>query len=75
MNLSKENIKKRFRNWKTWVAVFSLLGFILTKFGVPEAKNFLDELAPYVFVLGMTLGIWTDHETSSEYDNKKGDVE
>ncbi|HDR7872385.1 TPA: hypothetical protein QCY10_000132 [Bacillus mobilis] len=68
MNLSKENIKKRFRNWKTWVAVFSLLGFILTKLGVPEAKNFLDELAPYVFVFGMSLGIWTDHEA-----NEKGD--
>ncbi|MEK3933644.1 hypothetical protein [Bacillus sp. FSL R7-0642] len=73
--MSKDNIKKRFRNWKTWVAVFSLLGFLFTKFGVPEAKSFLDELAPYLLTLGITLGIWSDHETSSEYDNKKGDVE
>ncbi|EOV9528845.1 hypothetical protein [Bacillus cytotoxicus] len=73
--MSKENIKKRFRNWRTWVAVFSLIGFLLTKFGVTEAKSFLDELLPYVFALGMALGIWTDHETSSEYDNRKGDVE
>ncbi|MEI5913116.1 hypothetical protein [Bacillus albus] len=74
MNLSKENIKKRLRNWKTWVAVFSLLGFILTKFGMPGAKNFLDELAPYVFVFGMSLGILIDHETSSASNNEKGDV-
>ncbi|WP_423739926.1 hypothetical protein [Bacillus cereus] len=70
MNLSKENIKKRFRNWKTWVAVFSLLGFLCTKFGLPEAKTFLDELAPYLLTVGIALGIWSDHE-----GNEKGDVE
>ncbi|MEB4814754.1 hypothetical protein [Bacillus thuringiensis] len=73
--MTKENIKKRFRNWKTWVAVFSLLGFLFTKFGVPEAKSFLDELAPYLLSVGISLGIWSDHETGSEYTNKKGDVE
>jgi len=64
--MSKENIKKRFRNWKTWVAVFSLLGFLLTKFGMPEAKSFFEELLPYVFVVGVSLGIWTDHEEKGE---------
>ncbi|HDR6300239.1 TPA: hypothetical protein QCU59_004028 [Bacillus cereus] len=73
--MNKENIKKRFRNWKTWVAVFSLLGFLFTKFGVPEAKSFLDELAPYLLSVGIALGIWSDHETSFENDNNKGDVE
>lgn len=68
--MSKENIKKRFRNWKTWVAVFSLLGFLFTKFGVPEAKTFLDELAPYLFTVGVVLGIWSDHEVNSEGDDK-----
>ena len=61
MNMSKETIKKRCRNWKTWVAVFSLLGFVCTKFGAPEAKTFLDDLAPYVLSVGIALGIWSDH--------------
>ncbi|HDR6218508.1 hypothetical protein [Bacillus cereus group sp. BceL212] len=73
--MSKDNIKKRLRNWKTWIAVFSLLGFLFTKFGVPEAKSFLDELAPYLLSVGIALGIWSDHETSFENNNKKGDVE
>ncbi|QWH75505.1 hypothetical protein EXW59_01200 (plasmid) [Bacillus mycoides] len=73
--MNKENIKKRFRNWKTWVAFFSLLGFLFKKFGVPEAKSFLDELAPYLLSVGISLGIWSNHETGSEYTNTKGDVE
>ncbi|PDZ42367.1 hypothetical protein [Bacillus wiedmannii] len=70
--MNKETIKKRLRNWKTWIAVFSLLGFLFTQVGVPEAKSFLDELAPYVLSVGIALGIWSDHEIS---DNKTGDVE
>ncbi|OSM10136.1 pseudouridine synthase [Bacillus toyonensis] len=38
-------------------------------------EKLLDELAPYLPALGMDLGIWTDHEKTSEYTNKKGDVE
>ncbi|MDM5189348.1 hypothetical protein QUF99_19170 [Bacillus sp. DX4.1] len=64
--MNKENMKKRFRNWKTWVAVFSLLGFLFTKFGMPETKSLLDELLPYVFAVGVSLGIWTDHEEKGE---------
>ncbi|PGT51132.1 hypothetical protein COD86_30270 [Bacillus cereus] len=64
--MSKENIKKRFRNWRTWVAVFSLIGFLFTKFGMPEAKGFLEELLPYVFAVGVSLGIWTDHKEKGE---------
>ncbi|HDR7716936.1 MULTISPECIES: hypothetical protein [Bacillus cereus group] len=64
--MSKENIKKRFRNWRTWVAVFSLVGFLFTKFGMPEAKSFIEELLPYVFTVGVSLGIWTDHKEKGE---------
>ncbi|MBJ8027768.1 hypothetical protein [Bacillus cereus group sp. N21] len=64
--MSKENIEKRFRNWRTWVAVFSLIGFLFTKFGISEANNFLEELLPYVFAVGVSLGIWTDHEEKGE---------
>lgn len=66
--MNKENIKKRLRNWQMWVAIFSLIGFLFTKLGVPEAKSFLDELAPYLLSVGIALGIWTDHE-------EKGDAE
>ncbi|MES1051877.1 hypothetical protein FOA24_21900 [Bacillus thuringiensis] len=69
MKVTKENIQKRLRNWKTWVALFSLVGFLCSKFGLPEAKSFLDEMVPYVFTLGITLGIWSDHEEN------EGDVE
>ncbi|WP_035430846.1 hypothetical protein [Bacillus sp. UNC322MFChir4.1] len=68
--MDKGNIKKRLRNWKTWVALFSLVGFLFSKFGLPEAKSFLDEAVPYIFTLGITLGIWSDHE-----EIQKGDVE
>lgn len=68
MKVTKENIQKRLRNWKTWVALFSLVGFLFSKFGLPEAKSFLDEMVPYIFTLGITLGIWSDHE-------ENGDVE
>jgi len=64
--MTKENIVKRLRNWKTWVALFSLVGFVFTKFGMPEADNFLKELLPYLFAVGVALGIWTDHEDKGE---------
>ncbi|OUA96557.1 hypothetical protein BK704_27020 [[Bacillus thuringiensis] serovar konkukian] len=69
MKVTKENIQKRLRNWKTWVALFSLVGFLFSKFGLPEAKSFLDELAPYLLSVGIALGIWSDHEEN------EGDVE
>ncbi|AXY10935.1 hypothetical protein CUC43_00360 [Bacillus thuringiensis LM1212] len=47
-----------------------MLGFLFTKLGVPEAKSFLDELAPYLFTVGVVLGIWSDHEVNSEGDDK-----
>ncbi|WP_242221561.1 hypothetical protein [Bacillus cereus group sp. BfR-BA-01380] len=53
---------RRLKNWKTWVALASLIGFLLMKFGLTEAKSFVDELLPYLFTLGVALGIWTDHE-------------
>ena len=64
--MNKENIAKRFRNWRTWVAVFSLIGFLFTKFGMPDADNFLKELLPYIFAVGVSLGIWTDHEEKGD---------
>lgn len=67
--MNKETITKRYRNWKTWVAVFSLVGFVCMKFGIPEAKTFLDELAPYVLSVGIALGIWSDHEGNEKEES------
>ncbi|XKK24677.1 hypothetical protein HFP65_25985 [Bacillus sp. CB62A.1] len=39
-----------------------------------RSETFLDELASYVFVLRIVLGICTTHETNFAYDNRKGDV-
>ncbi|PEP99085.1 hypothetical protein [Bacillus toyonensis] len=68
MNLAKENIKKRLQNWKTWVAIASLLGFICAKAGLLETKSFIDEMLPYVFTLGVALGVWSDHEEIGQTD-------
>ncbi|EOO39055.1 hypothetical protein IIU_00873 [Bacillus cereus VD133] len=62
MNVSKEKIQKRLQNWKTWVALASLLGFICAKVGLLETKSLIDEVLPYIFTLGVSLGIWSDHE-------------
>lgn len=68
MNALPENVKKKLLNWRTWTAVFSLIGFILMKAGYFEAKNFLDELLPYIFAVGVALGVWSDHEEKSDKD-------
>lgn len=68
--MNKENIKKRLYNWKVWVAVMSLVGFVFLKAGVPEAKNFLDELMPYIFAVGVSLGVWSDHEEVQKGENE-----
>lgn len=66
--MTKENIRKRLRNWKTWLALASLLGFICAKAGLLETKSFIDEMLPYLFTLGVALGIWSDHEGTVQTD-------
>jgi len=60
--MKKEHIQKRLRNWKTWVALASLRGFICAKAGLLETKSFIDEVLPYIFTWGVALGVWSDHE-------------
>ena len=60
-------MQKRLRNWKTWVALASLLGFICAKAGLLETKSFI-EVLPYLFTLGVSIGIWTDHEGTVQTD-------
>ena len=65
--MNKENIKKRLRNWKTWVALFSCFGLILSAFGVTGFGSDLEKVQQAIYMFGIALGIWTDHE--------EGDVE
>ena len=67
--MNTENIQKRLRNWKTWVALFPCLVFTHQVWST-RSKTFLDELAPYLLTVGIALGIWSDHE-----GNGKGDVQ
>lgn len=62
MKLTKENIFKRLRNWKTWVALFALAGMIVKALGYAELEGQLGQAQDVVYVLGVMLGLWTDHE-------------
>lgn len=62
MKLTKENIEKRLRNWKTIVALFSFIGLVLKTFGYTSFEGTLGEIQNVVYILGTALGIWTDHE-------------
>ena len=66
MKLTKENIFKRLRNWKTIVALFALLGMIAKSLGYAGLEGQLGEIQNAVYILGTALGIWTDHEGGEE---------
>ncbi|CAM4363506.1 hypothetical protein BAMA_15815 [Bacillus manliponensis] len=68
--MNKQHIKKRLRNWKTWVALFSCLGLILQVFGVTGFEGNLEKVQQAVYLFGIALGIWTSHE-----ETDKGDAE
>ena len=74
MPLTKENILKRLRNWKTWVALFSCFGLILSVFGVTGFEGNLEKVQQAVYLFGFALGIWTSHGDDTD-QNEKGDVE
>ncbi len=63
MNFIKENTFKRLRNWKTWVALFALVGMIAKSLGYTEFEGQLGQIQDVVYILGIMLGLWTDHET------------
>ncbi|WP_240514835.1 hypothetical protein [Bacillus cereus] len=44
------------------------MGFICAKAGLLETKSFIDEVLPYIFTLGVALGIWSDHEGTAQTD-------
>ncbi|SFC03155.1 hypothetical protein SAMN04488168_101513 [Bacillus sp. 491mf] len=68
--MNKENIKKRLRNWKTWVALFSCLGLMLPVFGVKGFEGDLEKVQQAVYLFGIALGIWSDHEEVQEGEDK-----
>jgi uncharacterized membrane protein len=63
MKLTKENIFKRLRNWKTWVALFALIGMIAQSLGYADFKGQLGQIQEVIYTVGVLLGLWTDHET------------
>ncbi|PEE39399.1 hypothetical protein [Bacillus pseudomycoides] len=67
--MNKENIKKRLRNWKTWVALFSCFGLVLSAFGINGFEGNLEKVQQAVYMFGIALGVWSDH------GDGKGDVE
>ncbi|WP_186323941.1 hypothetical protein [Bacillus thuringiensis] len=46
----------------------SLLGFICAKTGLLETKSFIDEVLPYIFTLGVSIGVWSGHEGTAQTD-------
>lgn len=61
-------MKRRLRNWKTWVALFSCVGLVLSAFGLTGFEGNLDMIQKAVYLFGIALGIWTDHEEKGEDD-------
>lgn len=61
MKLSQKSIKK-IRNWKTWVALFALVGMILEAFGITNFEGTLGKIQEIVYTAGIILGVWSDHE-------------
>lgn len=68
MKLTKENIFKRLRNWKTWVALFALIGMIAKSLGYGDVGGQLGQVQEVIYTVGVLLGFWTDHETVQEKD-------
>ena len=43
-------------------------GIYLCKGWVTGDKSFIDEVLPYMFTLGVSIGVWTDHERTAQTD-------
>ncbi|MGG4462596.1 hypothetical protein ABEO79_00055 [Micromonospora provocatoris] len=57
-----KKLKKRLRNWKTWVALFGATGLTLQAFGIQGFEGTLGHIQDAVYLYGIALGLWTDHE-------------
>jgi hypothetical protein len=66
MKFTKENMLKRLHNWKTWVALFSLVGILLKTLGYANFEGWLGQIQEVVYMAGTLLGIWTDHEDTND---------
>ncbi|MGG2091222.1 hypothetical protein AB1283_25975 [Bacillus sp. S13(2024)] len=61
MKITKEEIIKRLQNWKTWVALFSLIGLLLKTMGYGDFTGQLGQIQDAVYTIGSLLGLWTTH--------------
>lgn len=71
MKITKQDILLRLRNWKTIVAIFSLIGLILKTLGYVNFEGQLGNIQDAVYMVGTLLGIWTDHGASSTDTNQQ----
>ncbi|WP_342046002.1 hypothetical protein [Bacillus sp. OTU530] len=72
MKLTKKEIIKRLRNWKTIVAIFSLIGLVLKSLGYADLEGQLGQIQDAVYTVGAALGIWTNYPST---DNMKEGTE
>ena len=49
-------------NWKTWVALFALIGMIAKALGYGDFEGQLGEIEAIVYTAGVILGVWSDHK-------------
>lgn len=75
MKLTTAEIIRRLRNWKTIVAITSLLGFIATEVGHVEVDETIKHALPYIYSVGISLGIITSHGGVEENFESGKDVE
>lgn len=74
MSITSKELLRRLRNWKTIVAILSLVGFIAIKSGHAEVNSTINEALPYIYAVGISLGIITSHGVVVEEDeNEKGE--
>ncbi|MCU5020519.1 hypothetical protein OCD65_27965 [Bacillus paranthracis] len=66
MKLTTAEVIRRLRNWKTIVAITSLLGFIATEVGHVEVDETIKQALPYIYSVGISLGIITSHGSVEE---------
>ena len=66
----KINWKVRFKSYKFWVAIFALLGLIVTDFGLMDLEHFERYVQAILFVL-VAGGIVTDPVVAGLSDSKQ----
>lgn len=70
MKFTNIKIIKRIRNWKTWVALFALIGLVLQSFGVSDFEGTLGRVQEVIYMVGVLLGVWSDHDVTTKGEDE-----